>query len=213
MLGVVPSFRWDVFVRTRRLSLSEVSRLKGPPEAASYPQREAVLFALRELTSRDAGAATEAWVRLFPRAQAEVEASRLAEKLVKASPVRLAQLLGQAQDLPQEVCIQAFARALPQVRGEGRDRVEEALVKRLVQLDADALRSHLQGNDLVLRRAAVSACAQREDKTLLPDLIGLLEASDQALARKALAELERMTGLHFDDAAGWRDWWQQQQGG
>jgi HEAT repeat protein len=212
VLGQAPSFRWDCMVRTRRLSPSEVKGLKDRPEAASYAQREAVLFALRELTGKDAGDATEAWVRLFPQAQTEVDAARLAEKLVKAGPVRLAQLLGQTQEMTDEACIEGLARALPRLRGEVIDRVQEALAKRLARLDADALRRRLQGSDPVIRQAAIAACAHRGDRALVPDLIALLEAQDSSVAKKALAELERMTGMHFTNSAGWRDWWQAQEG-
>jgi hypothetical protein len=52
--------RFDFLVRTRPATPAEVARLKQPP--ASYPQREAVLFALRELTGKDYGDATRAWV-------------------------------------------------------------------------------------------------------------------------------------------------------
>jgi hypothetical protein len=55
--------------RLRPLTRAEYAVLQarkaGPP---TYPQREAVLFALRELRGRDAGDQTEAWQRLFPEA-------------------------------------------------------------------------------------------------------------------------------------------------
>jgi hypothetical protein len=141
--GPEPALRFDFLVRTRRLTKSEASRLHEPRPDASYPQREAVLFALRELTGQDPGSGTESWARLFPTAQTEVEAGRLADKLVAADPVRLAQLLGQTQSGETEVRIQGLAMALPRLKGEARDRVHEALVQRLARLDADGLRSRL----------------------------------------------------------------------
>jgi hypothetical protein len=52
--------RFDFLVRTRPGTPAEVARQKEPP--ASYPQREAVLFALRELTGKDYGTSTRAWL-------------------------------------------------------------------------------------------------------------------------------------------------------
>jgi hypothetical protein len=57
--------RFDYLVRQRVLSDDEVARLDKPHAAAdkrsSYPQREAVLWALRELTGEDAGEWAEDW--------------------------------------------------------------------------------------------------------------------------------------------------------
>jgi hypothetical protein len=53
--------RFDFLVRNRPARPEEVARLKEPA-AASYPQREAVLFALRELTGQDYGPSTPAWI-------------------------------------------------------------------------------------------------------------------------------------------------------
>jgi hypothetical protein len=206
--GVIPSLRFDFLVRTRRLTKSEAARLNESPEEASYPQREAVLFALRELTGQDAGSATADWVRLFPTAQIEVEAARLEERLVAAGPVRLAQLLGQARGGEEEVSIKGLAAALPRLKGEARDKVQEALIERLAHLDADGLRRRLNEEAPVLRQAAVAACVRCRDKKLIPDLIALLEESDPMLTSQAEKALESMTGQHFPTLTAWRDWWE-----
>jgi HEAT repeat protein len=206
--GVIPSFRFDFFVRTRRLTKSEVARLSEPQGEASYPQREAVLFALRELTGQDAGSGTADWVRLFPTAQIEVEAARLAERLVAAGPVRLAQLLGQARGGEEEVSIKGLAAALPRLKGEARVKVQEALIERLARLDADSLRRRLYEEAPVVRQAALAACVRCRDKKLIPDLIALLEESDPMLTSQAEKGLEAMTGQHFPTLTAWRDWWE-----
>lgn len=206
--GAVPTFRFDYLVRTRRLTKLDTPRLNQPRGETSYPQREAVLFALRELTGQDAGAATEEWVRLFPTAQTEVESARLAEKMIAAGPVRLAQLLGQVQAGDEEIAIRALAAALPRLKGEARDKVHEALVQRLARLDTDSLRRRLFEETAVLRQAIVAACVRRGDKELIPDLIALLEEGDRALASQAEKGLETMTGQHFADSSAWRDWWE-----
>ena len=52
--------RFDFLVRTRPATPLEIARLKEPP--TSYPQREAVLFAPCELTGKDFGLSTRAWL-------------------------------------------------------------------------------------------------------------------------------------------------------
>jgi hypothetical protein len=206
--GAVSAARYDFLVRTRRLSKTEVARLNEPPGGASYPQREAVLFALRELTGRDAGPATEDWVRLFPTAQVDVEAARLADKLVAAGPVRLAQLLGEARGGEEEVSVRGLAAALPRLKGEARDKVQEVLVGRLARLDADGLRRRLYEDAPVLRQAAVAACVCRREEGLIPDLIALREGEDPTVASHAEKGLEALTGRHFANPGAWRDWWE-----
>jgi hypothetical protein len=63
--------RYDYVVRTRRLSASELHnwrlRKKEPPRPDQYEQREAVLFALREITGKDLGTSAQDWAKLLPR--------------------------------------------------------------------------------------------------------------------------------------------------
>ena len=209
--GAVPAVRFDFLVRTRRLTKLDVARVNEPQGETSYPQREAVLFALRELTGKNAGVATEDWMRLFPTAQTEVEASRLADKLVSAGPARLAQLLGQAQSGDEDVYIKGLATALPRLKGEARDKVREAFIQQLARLDSEVLRRWLYEETTVLREAVVAACVRRRDKELIPDLIGLLEAEDTTLASQAEKGLGTLTGQHFTDSTAWRDWWESNQ--
>ncbi len=67
--------RFDYMVRTRELTAEEQaaqekkSRKSGP---ASYPQRDAVLFALRELTGLDAGDESADWYELLWAIEADV---------------------------------------------------------------------------------------------------------------------------------------------
>ncbi|HEY1860849.1 MAG TPA: hypothetical protein VGG61_10870, partial [Gemmataceae bacterium] len=53
--------RYDYLVRTRPATMRDIEIASRKERNASYPQRESVLFALRELTGRDAGTATDAW--------------------------------------------------------------------------------------------------------------------------------------------------------
>ena len=58
------SQRYDYLVRTRHATLPELTQVK---KSESYPQRESVLFALRELTGKDAGTTARDWQRELHR--------------------------------------------------------------------------------------------------------------------------------------------------
>src|SRR5205823_7594093 len=90
--------RFDYIVRTRACKYQEREELKGKPPESSYPQREAVLWALQELTGKDVGAAFDDWVKLFPRAELDVEAARLSAKLTKVKGAKQTHLLAQYKD-------------------------------------------------------------------------------------------------------------------
>jgi hypothetical protein len=55
--------RFDSFVRTREVD--EPDSDVALPDNASYPQRDAILFALRKLTGKNVGNSSEAWRRLI----------------------------------------------------------------------------------------------------------------------------------------------------
>jgi hypothetical protein len=56
--------RYDYMVRNRVLSAEEAKAWRKKSGAFSYPQRESVLYALREITGEDAGDIAEHWSRI-----------------------------------------------------------------------------------------------------------------------------------------------------
>jgi hypothetical protein len=59
--------RYDYLVRTRPATVADWKAANDPIAQANYPQREAVLFALRELTGADQGTKTESWEKGLAR--------------------------------------------------------------------------------------------------------------------------------------------------
>ncbi len=53
--------RYDFLVRIRLATEAEIARGQKAPSTASYPQREAILRVLRELTGKELGSSTAAW--------------------------------------------------------------------------------------------------------------------------------------------------------
>jgi HEAT repeat protein len=187
--------RLDYAVRTRRLSRKEADKLQGLFAGRdSYPQREAVLFALRELTGKDAGPTTAAWQRLYPRAETDVEAARLSAAFVQANPLKREQLLARYRDAPGPAYTQALACASAALQGAAQGPVREALVQRLARLSTPELREQLQDEDAETRRAAVLACARKADRQFVPDLTALRGHPDAQTARLAEEGLRGLTG-------------------
>ncbi len=107
-----------------RQGTGDNSRLTPSRKTASYPQREAVLFALRELTGKDAGTATEAWLALFPRAELDAQAIALSTSLVQTTARRQAQLLAHFKSGQGEVYTVALRGRSPTSREQLRRRGE-----------------------------------------------------------------------------------------
>jgi hypothetical protein len=175
-----------------------------------YPQRNAVLFALRELTGQDAGPATAEWLRLFPSAETDAEAARLGTILLNARPSRQEELIREARDAAGEVHERTLAFAIPLLREPLNDRARTALIQRFTRLSPEELRKHFSAADSELRRCAILASARKDAKELTADLIGLAEADDPLTAVSAVEALKAKTEEKFDDPAAWRKWWNKQ---
>jgi len=197
-----PPIRFDYVVRTRKVDGSEWKAWQAVEEK-SYPQRESVLFALRELTGQDHGDTTDAWVRAFPLAEAEVRSVRLADQVVRAEAIQRGTLLLKCRDGVGIEYTRALTRSIPRLSGPAKEAARNALVNRLAKEPAAELRKWLGDPDSEVRCAAVRACAEKKDRELVPDLIKLLEAGEPT-AREVL---KKLTGQELPDARAWREWW------
>jgi hypothetical protein len=194
--------RIDFTVRIRRLSRKEAERLKDLfASQPTWPQREALLFALRELTGRDAGPTTEAWRRLYPHAETEVEAARLRDSLVRAGPLKREQLLARYRDGKGPAYTRALAGAVSRLPAAAQGAAREALVQRLARLSTPELREQLRDEGAEARRSAVRACARKADRELVPDLMALRDHADSETARLAEEGLRGLSGQRSDGPA------------
>jgi hypothetical protein len=197
--------RFDFVVRTRHLGKSERMKWQKLQEK-SDPHRDAALFALRGLTHQDRGDRTEEWERAFPLAKAEVRSNKLTERLVRAEPLPRAGLLQQYRDGAGVEYTWALTRAIPRLSGVPQEVARLALVNRLAKLPVNQLRQYLSDRNPEVCRAAVRACAQKDDRSLVEDLIPLLSA-DALTAHLASETLTKLTGQDLPDASAWRIWW------
>jgi hypothetical protein len=195
--------RFDYVVCRRLIPRKEAERLQelyaGRP---SYPQREAVLLALRELTGRDVGYTTAAWRQLYPEAELDTEVSRLTEELVSAPDSQKEAVLARLNKGKGTAYSDALAAAIPRLSGRWREQARLALADRLTRMTANTLRDKLGHDDAETRRAAAQAALRKKDGTLAPDLAGLLRDPDPAVAAAARRALEGLTGKKPDSTAG-----------
>jgi hypothetical protein len=64
--------RYDYLIRLRELTAAEAKQYgrldkSSTDQGVNYPQRNAVLFALRELSGKDAGTTAAAWKKLLTK--------------------------------------------------------------------------------------------------------------------------------------------------
>jgi hypothetical protein len=201
---VAPPVRFDYVVRTRMVTPAEWKWWKAQEETTDR-QREAVLFALRELTGRDEGETTKAWVKAYPLAEAEVRSKRHAETLVRTEGIERTALIGRHRDGEGMEHTWALSRSIPKLSGLPQELARSALVKRLSRASAAELRKHLADRDVEVCRAAVLACAGKDDAELVERLAALLDA-DATTAKLAATAMNAMTGHDLPDAAAWRAW-------
>jgi hypothetical protein len=214
--------RFDYLVRTRPARTEELARQKDrTQDATAYEQREAVLFALRELTGQDPGPTMEAWQKLFPQAEAAAEAIRLANGLIRAPVIAQERLLEQYKKNSAGVYTQALAVAIPRLKGYIRDRARQGLAERLAHAQDATLEAELRDENAEIRQAAARACILLKAQDRMADLIGLLEDGEPGVVQAAHAALKDLSGQDFgpgkdrDTAqaiAAWKEWWAKQAG-
>ncbi|QJW99701.1 hypothetical protein [Frigoriglobus tundricola] len=147
------------------------------------------------------------------------EAIARASALLKASASDWAKLLAETRDGKGPNYTRALVVTAANADAGRKQEVRTALAERLCRMSAATLRGMLKANEVELRRAAALACAMKDDKGHIPDLIDVLADADDGVARAAKAGLKSLTGKDFGPAAGasagqkalavtaWRDWY------
>jgi hypothetical protein len=117
---------------------------------------------------------------------------------------------------------EALATAIPHLSGESRQKARDALADREARMSAKTIGSDLQDENAEIRRAAALACALKEHKQFISQLIALLSDRKPAVSRAAYAALKELSGQDFGpkgDAdeptrkraiSDWQDWWKKQ---
>ena len=149
-------------------------------------------------------------------------AAALTAILVKTTGKKQEQALEQLREGKGAAYTEALAQAIPRLEGTVHKKAREALAERLARMTITTLGDKLMDQDLEVRRAAVLACAMRDDQTHCDKVINLLLDPEPPVARAAHAALKSLSGQDFgptEDAkatdrtravAAWKDWWKEQ---
>jgi HEAT repeat protein len=206
---VAPAQRFDYLVRTRPVTPAQADKLLAAnKDRKTYPQRDAVLFALRELTGTDAGETTQAWRDMFPRADTDAEASRLRSQLMVGDAVQQAVTMGKWLAQRSDTLNDALAVLIPDLSSELQKKVRDVLVDRLKRGEVGVLRKKIADDNTEMRRAALTACGQTKNTQLVPDLIELLGDADPADAVLIEGALRSVTGEQVEGVQAWTEWWE-----
>jgi HEAT repeats len=223
--------RFDYVVRLRPISPAGLltwddKRERKPVE----PQRETLLFALRELTGTNPGPAAEDWKRLYstitgqkfdkPLEPAD-QIAHLKECLLSVPASQQMDRLNAFKDKSGSSYDTALAQAIPSLSTDLQKTGRNILVDRLFCLPPKKLSDKLTDPDAEVRRAIITVAKQRQLKSLSPDLIARLEDPNAEVARHAHLVLENFAGRDFgpkpgadqaqrrDAIAAWQDWYDQ----
>jgi hypothetical protein len=147
------------------------------------------------------------------------EAITLAVQMLKAPDADWAKLLTTARDAKGATYTRALVVTATNTDGARKKAAREALAERLCRMNAATLRTMLKANETELRRASALACAMKDDKAHVPDLIDALTDKDDSVVLAAKAGLKSLTGKDFGPASGasaeqkaaaraqWRAWY------
>jgi hypothetical protein len=154
----------------------------------------------------------------------EKQAAQLAQELIQAPFDKQEKIIESLKDRKGVAHTDALAMAIPQLKGPNKLKARDALAERLARMTASTLREKLQDEGAEVRRAAALACAMKEDKGFVPNLIALLEDPQRPVSFAAQAALKDLTKQDLGPAANaspkdraaaiarWKEWWKSQGG-
>ncbi|MBM3980671.1 MAG: hypothetical protein FJ304_10365 [Planctomycetes bacterium] len=141
-----------------------------------------------------------------PVAKPATTPGEIAAELFRATGAPWVATLQRVRDAKGGENTSALLAVIPLLDGDRMKQARDALAERLCRMSANTLRGMLRADDAELRRAAALACAMKDDRDHVPDLIGLIEDSNADVVRAARAALKSLTGQDLATAAAWRAW-------
>jgi hypothetical protein len=153
---------------------------------------------------------------------AAAEAEKLVRELVTATPERQNQILEKLRDEHGAEYSDALVKAIGHLPEAGQRKGRECLAERLARMTPATLRAKLRDPNAEFRRAAALACAAKDDRTLVGDLIAALDDKEVLVIRAVAVALRALTGEDFGPAsmatteerlkaiAAWKAWWKKQ---
>ncbi len=157
----------------------------------------------------------------IPETEADKEAIRLADSVVRASGEERNRILRTLRDSKGAIYTESLVWAILRMEGDNKRSARVALAERFARLKDTTLREYLKDEEAEIRRAAALAAAARESKVLIPDLIRGLSDADEQVRRAMLIALRELTKQDFGPTAeaneaqrraaiaAWEKWWKE----
>jgi hypothetical protein len=136
-----------------------------------------------------------------PTESATTEAGKLSDQVANAGSEEQKSLINKLRDEKGSVHTEALALAIGRLSGPARAQARDALAERLARMSEATLAEKLQDENAEVRRGACLACAMKESKRFIPELVRLLEDPEALVTRAAHAALVPLTGEDFGPAA------------
>jgi len=159
-----------------------------------------------------------------PVTASTTDAEKLRRELATATPARQVQILEQLRDGKGADYTEALVSVISGLKGETLTKARDCLAQRLVRMTPATLRDKFKDERSEMRRATALACAMKEDKAFVPDLIAVLDDKDATVVRAAGVALRALTGQNHGPVANatpeertkavsaWKAWWKLQKG-
>jgi hypothetical protein len=186
----------------------------APDLASALKPRQQPSLSAREPSPEERPAA--------PGSSAAADAEKLVREFPAAKADRQAQILERLRDEHGSEYSDALVKLIAQSPEELQRQAREYLAERMARMTPATLRSKLHDPNVEFRRAAALACAAKEDRTLVGDLIGTLDDKEFLVVRAVAVALRTLTGEDFGPKANanaderaksitaWKTWWKKQ---
>jgi hypothetical protein len=153
---------------------------------------------------------------------AKTDQGKIAKEIVESSGVNQQKLIEKYRDEKGVKYTEGLMMAIPHLSGEAKTNARAALADRLRRMTAATLTEYLKDDEPELRIAAAYACANKDSKMHIPQLIEMLRDKDPVVADAVHTALKRWTEKDFGPAANataeerdkaiaaWQEWWKKQ---
>jgi hypothetical protein len=177
----------------------------GELRGGGMPQMKAIPFQEQEVPKAKPGEPPPKISGIREVTQADGLADSLVGLAVVGDGSDFTKKLKEYQAAKGEQYTAAITFALTRLERDKKKQAQTALMERLVRMTPETLKKLTAMNEPELRRAAILACAAKDDKTHLPDLIARINDPDEDVVKAARAGLRSLTGEDFGPYPGATD--------
>jgi hypothetical protein len=199
-----------LFLTRANFAVDLTAKLKGKGfggelRGGGIPQMKAIPFHEQEVPKAKPGEPPPKISGIREVTQADGLADTLVGLAVVGDGTEFTKKLKEYQAAKGEQYTAAITFALTRLERDKKKQAQAALVERLVRMTPETLKKLTAMNEPELRRAAILACAAKDDKTHLPDLIARINDPDEDVVKAARAGLRSLAGEDFGPYPGASD--------